>query len=246
MADIQRLPARPALLSGRDAADRGLSQPCVVETWRAIAASMSVRIVTVRRSPGRPSGGSHVADRDAILDAAERAIARDGHGVSLEAIALEAGVTKPIVYARVGSRAHLSDALAERLGDRLLAAVGVQAAVDRADRGTLVTVFRTVLETFGAHREVFLYVTRGTSDDTPERALFLAARSAGPLAGWLALGLASDGRDPLLAQPWAYAIIGMLNLVTLWWTQEAELSAETVAERLADLVWPGLSGAAER
>lgn len=187
-----------------------------------------------------------MADRGAVLDAAERVIARDGHGVSLEAIALEAGVTKPIVYARVGSRADLSDALAERLGDRLLAAVSVQAVSGRTDRSTLVAVFHTVLETIGAHREVFLYVTRGTADDTPERALFLAARSAGPLAGWLALGLARDGRDPSLAEPWAYAIIGMLNLVTLWWTQEADLAAGAVAERLADLVWPGLSGATER
>jgi len=57
-----------------------------------------------------------------MLDAAERVIARDGNGASLEAIATEAGVTKPIVYARVGSRAELSNALAARLADRLIAA----------------------------------------------------------------------------------------------------------------------------
>ena len=58
----------------------------------------------------------------------------DGHGVSLEAIAVEAGVTKPIVYARVGSRADLSGVLADRLGDRLLAAVNSQAVEDPTDR----------------------------------------------------------------------------------------------------------------
>ena len=155
---------------------------------------------------------------------------------------MEAGVTKPIVYARVGSRADLSDALAERLGDRLLAAVSSHAVADPTDRGALVTVFRTVLETIGASREVFLYVTRGAADDTPERALFLASRSAGPLAQWLTQSLARDGRDLSLAEPWAYAIIGMINLVTLWWTQETDLPAVEVAERLADLVWPGLRG----
>ena len=183
-----------------------------------------------------------MADRGAVLDAAERVIARDGHGASLAAIALEAGVTKPVVYARVGSRADLSDALAGRLGDRLLAAVNTVSAADPSDRSTLVAVFRTVLETIAAHREVFLYVTRGTADDTPERALYVAARSAGPLAESLGQWLARDDRDPSLAEPWAYAIIGMLNLVMLWWTQEADLPAAAVAERLADLVWPGLRG----
>jgi AcrR family transcriptional regulator len=197
----------------------------------------------LRRPPGRPAGGSHVADRGAVLDAAERAIARDGHGVSLEAIAAEAGVTKPIVYARIGSRADLSDALAERLGDRLLAAVNAPAATGAPPgRDTLVAVFRTVVETIGAHRELFLYVTRGTANDTPERALFVASRSAAPLAQWIAQTLASDGRDPALAEAWAYAIIGMLNLVTLWWMQETELPAKDIASQLADLVWPGLSG----
>ena len=151
-------------------------------------------------------------------------------------------MTKPIVYARVGSRADLSDALAERLGDRLLAAVNSQAVEDPTDRRALVTVFRTVLETIGASREVFLYVTRGAADDTPERALFLASRSADPLAQWLALWLARDGRDQSLAEPWAYAIIGMINLVTLWWTQETDLPAVEVAEQLTELVWPGLRG----
>jgi len=159
----------------------------------------------------------------------------------LEAIALEAGVTKPIVYARVGSRADLSDALAERLADRLLNAVSAQQIAP--DRDGVVTVFRTVLETFGKHRELFLYVTRGTSDDTPERALFLAGRSADPLGKWLAWWLERDGRDPAAAEPWAHAIIGMLNLVTLWWTQQRGVSAARIAEQLADLVWPGLRGA---
>ncbi len=230
---------RPLVPFDCDVADRGSSG------LRSPDSGRLVRIATIRRRPGRPRSGSQVADRAAVLDAAERVIARDGHGVSLEAVAVEAGVTKPIIYARVGSRADLSDALAERLGDRLLEAVNLTAAAAPTDRSTLVAVFRKVLEVIGAQREVFLYVTRGAADDTPKRALYLASRSARPLARWLALWLKRDGRDPALADTWAYSIIGMLNLVTLWWTQEADLPAEAVAERLADLVWPGLSGSTD-
>ena len=46
---------------------------------------------TTGRRRGRPPGGQPVADRDAILDAAERVIAREGSGASLDAVAAEAG-----------------------------------------------------------------------------------------------------------------------------------------------------------
>lgn len=174
---------------------------------------------------------------------AERVIARDGHGASLEAIALEAGITKPVVYARIGSRAELSDALAGRLAERLLetgrVAVGTSGELDR---DTLVALFRTTLETIGTHRELFLYVTRGVASDTPERALYLAGRSAAPLAQRLVHWRTARDRDAGAAVPWAYALVGMLNLVALWWTEEGGVSAEVLAQQLAELVWPGLDG----
>jgi AcrR family transcriptional regulator len=175
-----------------------------------------------------------------LLDAAERVISRDGSGASLDAIAFEAGVTKPIVYARVGSRASLSNALAERLADRLIAATGAAVTEGRLDRGALAGLFCIVLETLGAHRELFLYLTRGSVDDTPEHTLFLAERSAGPLADTVARWRTGEGKDPSVAVPWGYAIVGMLNLVALWWMEESTLPASVVAEQLAELVWPGL------
>lgn len=180
-------------------------------------------------------------EREALLDVAERVIARDGNGASLDAIASEAGVTKPIVYARVGSRAELANALAERLADRLMAAVTARVATEQPDRAALAALFRTILETVGEHRELFLYVTRGAGDDTPQRTLYLAGRSAQPLAGLLAAWRAERGADPTVALPWAYGIIGMLNLAALWWMEESDRSAAEVADQLADLVWHGLA-----
>jgi AcrR family transcriptional regulator len=173
---------------------------------------------------------------------AERVIARDGHGASIEAIAAEAGVTKPIVYARVGGRAMLSDLLANRLADRLM--VAARAVVGRTDvpgRDTVAALFATTLETIGHHRELFLFVTRGTAGDTPERALYLAGRSATPLAELLVQWRSVPEHDVASAQPWAYALVGMLNMVALWWTESDGASPTLLAERLADLVWPGLA-----
>lgn len=199
-----------------------------------------VAATPARRGRGRPAGGQPLVDREPMLDAAERVIARDGNGASLEAIAIEAGISKPIVYARIGSRAELSNALAARLSDRLLAAARAEVTTAELDRATMASFFRSTLETIGIHRELFLYVTRGSADDTSERALYLAGRSATPLAELLTMWRTRQGYDVSVAVPWAYAIIGMLNLVSLWWIEQGDQPVAELADQLAELVWSGM------
>ena len=182
-----------------------------------------------------------MVDRELMLDAAERVIARDGSGASLEAIALEAGVTKPIVYARIGNRADLANALAQRLTDRLTAAAGSVIGSTRFDRATMAAFVQTSLETIADHRELYFYVTRGTADDTPQRTLYLAERSAMPMADLLTRWRSRHGLDADVAVPWAYGVIGMLNLVSLWWLHESDRPADVLAGQLADLLWSGLA-----
>ncbi len=197
-------------------------------------------IVRVPRRPGRPVGGLPVIDRDQLLDAAERVIRRDGAGASLEAIAIEAGVTKPVVYARIGGRADLTNALAERLADRLV--LSAQAAIGsrRFDRQALAGFIRASLETLAEHRELFFYVTRGTAADSPQRTLYLAERSTVPMAELLTRWRAHHHLDVGVAVPWAYGVIGMLNLVSLWWLLESGGPADALADQLASLLWSGL------
>jgi len=198
-----------------------------------------------RRGPGRPVGGKLVVDREVILDAAERVIVRDGSGASIEAIAAEAGVTKPIVYARVGARDDLCDALAVRLSARLEKAARDRVKSLEPSHESLVQFFHATLETIREHRPLFLFVSRG-GDDKAERTLHLAGRSAPRLAELLTVWRGSLGLDASSAEPWAYGIIGMLNLVSLWWIESSEEPVRALSERLADLVWPGLSAESYR
>ena len=200
----------------------------------------------VQRRPGRPTGRQHVVDRERVLDAAERAIAQFGAGVSIEAIAREAGITKPIVYARVGKRTEVSDALAQRLADRLTEAAAAAMQTCRAGRPQLVALIRTTLETLSAHRELFLFVTGGSSEEMPQRTLFLAGQSAKPLADQIAVWRTKVGLDPSVASAWAYGVVGLLNMVSLWWITESDQQAGEVAEQVADLVWSGLAGTPPR
>jgi AcrR family transcriptional regulator len=146
------------------------------------------------------------------------------------------------VYARVGSRAELSNALAERLADRLIVAGGTKVRDSRFDRATLAAFFRIALETIGEHRDLFLYVTRGAADDSAERTLFLAGKSAGPLAELLRRWRVAHGGDPAVAEPWAYGIIGMLNMVAMWWLDQGGRTAGELADQLAELVWSAMRG----
>jgi AcrR family transcriptional regulator len=176
-----------------------------------------------------------------VLDAAERVIAREGRGASLDAIAAAAGITKPSVYARVGDRAALSDLLAGRLVERLTNAAG-PAVAEGLDRERLALFYTRALEVLAKERELFFYVTRGGSIDTAARTLHLANRSASPLADLLADWRRRHGRDPVVATAWAYGIIGMLNMVALWWLDDGGADASSVAEQLADLTWSGVAG----
>ena len=187
-------------------------------------------------------GGLHVVDRELVLDAAERVIRRDGSGVSLEAIALEAGVTKPVVYARVGGRAEMANALAHRLSDRMVASGGEALSAVRDEQAMVAALIKANLITVAEHRELFLYVTGGTADDSPLQKLYLAEQSATPLAHQIAAWRAQQGYDTAVAVPWAYAVIGMLQMTSLWWLTAADQTVDELAEQLSELLWSGLAG----
>ncbi len=184
-------------------------------------------------------------DRSTLLDNAEAVIRREGASTTIEAIARESGVTKPIVYARVGDRAALAEALSERLLEHLVAATSAAIRAAPAGRPGLVAWIRSTLETVADNRELFLYVTGGTENDTPERRLRLATLSSAPMSVLFERWRADNKLDASVAVPWAYGVTGMLNFVTLWWLGEDDRSADVVAEQMAELLWAGMSGSGD-
>jgi len=206
--------------------------------WRRL----SDMAISATRRPGRPAGGQLTVDRERVLDAAERVIAREGAGVSIEAIALEAGVTKPIVYDRVGSRSELADALAERLADRMVVAAGDALTSEPISERTLARFIEANLVTVREHRELFLYVTGGSTEQTALGRLKVAERSIDPMTLAIRTWRSSFGADPVVADTWAAAVVGALQMVAIWWTAQSERTAREIAEQVADLLWNGLPG----
>ncbi len=197
---------------------------------------------SISRRPGRPLGGQLVVDREHVLDAAERVIRRDGAGSSLEAVAVEAGVTKPIVYDRVGGRADVADALAERLADRMVLATRTALVGETLSQTGLTRFIEANLRTVADHRELFLYVTGGSTEQTALGRLSLAGMSTQPLAKTLAVWRSGIQQDPGVAEAWAFGIVGMLQMVSQWWITQEGLSAAEVAGQISELLWNGLPG----
>ena len=189
---------------------------------------------------GRP----RIADRTRLLDAAERAIRRAGPTVSLERIASEAGVTKPVLFAHVGDRRALVHALGERLLGHIEASIQGALAGGGEGRGALERVIAAYFSAVQVHRHLYAFVNGGgASDKSLASTLLFAQRAAAPLIAGISDARARGGRDTSAAEPWGYAIIGMLNMVGLWWLAEPdrELDAARLAAQLTELLWSGLA-----
>ena len=85
---------------------------------------MSNMTASARQRQTDPVAGRHgslrESRRETFVDAAIAVVRRDGRGASMEAVAREAGVTKPILYRVFEDR----DALVRAVGDRFAAELG--------------------------------------------------------------------------------------------------------------------------
>ena len=92
-----------------------------------------------KRRLGRPPGPppDPTARREELLDAAERVIKAHGPDVSMNDIAAEIGLTKPVVYRSLGDKAELSAALGGRVGERLAGSLGAALGASGYLRGVV-------------------------------------------------------------------------------------------------------------
>jgi len=123
----------------------------------------------------KPTRLSAEERREQLLDATKEIVSRDGfHGVSIEAVAREAGVSRPIVYGHFNDLAGLLEALVQREGARALAQL---ATVLPKDLGS------------GDPRESLLAGLRG----------YLAAAEADPVT-WRLVLMPPEGAPDLLRE----------------------------------------------
>ncbi|MEQ8861673.1 MAG: TetR/AcrR family transcriptional regulator [Pseudomonadales bacterium] len=193
------------------------------------------------RPAGRTTADGVIADRSTLLAAAEKLIRERGPTVSLEAIANEAGVTKPTLYREVGDKDALVNALAERLAVRMAEATSRLVAQASAPREGLRNLIAGYLDLAARDRHLYLFVTAGvTGDDRVAQSLLLADGAASQFADPIAAYRSARGADPAVATVWSYGLLGAMHFVTLWWLREQTPDIEVVIDQITALLWSGM------
>ncbi|CAN5735833.1 TetR/AcrR family transcriptional regulator [soil metagenome] len=189
----------------------------------------------------RASRRSSQERREAFLDAAVKAIRREGATVSMEVIAREAGVTKPIVYRLFGDRDGLLGALGERMAAEVV--TEVTAALDRVQgddpKEMLHRAIAAYIALIDTETEVYRFVT-----DRPGQGATLtglSAEVARAIAVVLGEQLRANGADSGAAEPWAFGLVGMVHLSGDWWVRTRTLPRDQLVTYLVDLLWNGFA-----
>ncbi len=211
----------------------------------AIQKKPSSTDASMPRRRGRPAGRTTadgvIADRTRLLAAAEKLIREKGPTVSLQAIAIEAGVTKPTLYREVGDKDALVNALAERLAARMAEATTRLVARAASPREGLRNLVAGYLDLAARDRHLYLFVTAGgTGDDRVQQSLLLADGAANQFAEPIAAYRVAHEADPSVATVWSYGLLGAMHFVTLWWLREPAADIDVVIDQITSLLWSGM------
>jgi AcrR family transcriptional regulator len=192
--------------------------------------------------------------RRELLEAADRVVLRDGPQASMNAIAAEAGITKPILYRHFGDKGGLYAALAKRHTDALLDSLraALDAPTDRRDR--VEATLDTYLAAIEARPQVYRFLmhpaegsqTGDPGFDAGKHSVPLLRRMGEELATVIEerLDLGPDGQR--LARVWGHGIVGMMHAAGDWWLGERPCSRAELVRSLADLLWGRLAAAGDK
>ncbi|WP_051969559.1 TetR family transcriptional regulator [Kitasatospora azatica] len=185
--------------------------------------------------------------REQLLNAADRVVRRDGPGASMNAIAAEAGITKPILYRHFGDRSGLFQALTDRHTSGLLAAVREALAEPLERRERVEHVLDTYLAGIEARPQVYQLLTHPEAGDPNGvgNALAPALRQIAEEITRAVTAQVDLGPDaPLLSEAWGRAITGMVLAAGDWWLDAKPCPRAKMVQALADLLWGRLAAAA--
>jgi AcrR family transcriptional regulator len=183
--------------------------------------------------------------RAEFIAAALRVLAAQGPDVTMDAVAAEAGVTKPVLYRYFADKTALVTALGEHgsnvLLERLLPAIAADVPALTRVRGTITAYFETIDEL----PNLYWLIVRHTAGEIPaENDPYQRNKEAIASALTALFGdyLRAYGLDSGGAEPWAYGITGLVQATVEWWLQRRSMSRVHAIEYTTQLVYAALAG----
>ena len=185
--------------------------------------------MTASTLPGR------AARREALLDAADRIVRRDGPAAAMSTIAAEAGITKPILYRHFGDKGGLYAALADRYTGRLLEQLQQALEAGRTRRDRVERTIDAYLSAIEAEPQVYRFLV--LSDEAAPASSRVRSFTR-RLSELLAQGMAAELHvGPTRAGAWAHGVVGMVQAAGEWWLDLRPCSREELVQELTDLLF---------
>jgi len=184
----------------------------------------------------------HTAKRQEMLEAAIRVVRRDGPGASMDEIAREAGITKPIIYRAFGDREGLTQAVADQFADELAATLAEQ--LNREDttyRESVALTIDAYLDFIERDPKIVRFLVSRDFGDPNNTTPRLIQKICALVASSIGEQLHENKLDTGAAEPWAYAIVGAVHLAGDRWLENKTMNRARLVEYLTAMVWDGMS-----
>ena len=164
----------------------------------------------------------------------------------MDALAAEAGVTKPILYRHFGDRAGLVTAVADRFAADLM--VELQGALNDPSGDPRTVLVKTIDAFVGfVERDPFLYRFLVQSPATPNEDALVALggflrRVGHEVSVVLGEQLRTAGRDSGGAEAIAQGIVAFVYAAGDQWVERPTMPRVQLVEYLTEFLWSGVQG----
>lgn len=186
-----------------------------------------------------------IARREELVDGTLAAIRLRGRDIGMDEIASEIGISKTVLYRYFTDKNDLTNATMSRYVETTLAPRIYSAISEKLDEYELTrAVIAAYVETVATDPEVYLYVMANSAGPNRDVVADSERMIAELLATVLGERLRSREMDSGGSVPWAFAIVGAVQLATHWWISNKSMSAEDLIDYLCMMTWGGIHGVA--
>ena len=187
-----------------------------------------------------------VERRTELVDGALEAIRQRGRDVSMDEIAAEIGVSKTVLYRYFVDKNDLTTAVMMRFAQTTLIPNMAGALSSNLDGFDLTReIIRVYVETVANEPEPYRFVMANSSASKNKVIADSEQIIARMLAVVLRRRMQRAGMDTRGVEPWAYLIVGGVQLATHSWMSNQRMSSDDLIDYLTMLCWNALCGIVE-
>ena len=163
----------------------------------------------------------------------------------MDEIASEIGVSKTVLYRYFADKSDLTTATMMRYVETILSPRIYEAISGDLDDFELTQASITAyVETVASDPDIYLYVMAngaGANRDVVADSERMIAELLSTVLGNRLREMEMDSGGSL---PWAFGIVGGIQLATHWWISNKSMSAESLIDYLTMMTWGGITGIA--